>query len=84
MIVVGQRLAAFMSNAGDAWDNAKDAAEDEPRTETTGKGSEKYKAAVTGDNVGDPLADLKRTRAPRSLASRGARSVIATGPPPPR
>ena len=57
MILVGQLLAVFMANAGGAWDNAKKMIEDEPRTATTGKGSEKHKASVTGDTVGDPLKD---------------------------
>ena len=57
MIIVGQLLAVFMANAGGAWDNAKKAVEDEPKSELTGKGSEKHKAAVTGDTVGDPLKD---------------------------
>jgi K(+)-stimulated pyrophosphate-energized sodium pump len=56
-IVVGQLLASFMCNAGGAWDNAKKMVEDEPRTAETGKGSDKHKASVTGDTVGDPLKD---------------------------
>jgi K(+)-stimulated pyrophosphate-energized sodium pump len=58
-IVVGQLLASFMCNAGGAWDNAKKMVEDEPRDheKNTGKGSEKHKASVTGDTVGDPLKD---------------------------
>jgi K(+)-stimulated pyrophosphate-energized sodium pump len=58
-IVVGQLLASFMCNAGGAWDNAKKMVEDEVRDHeaNTGKGSEKHKASVTGDTVGDPLKD---------------------------
>ncbi|HUO09436.1 MAG TPA: sodium-translocating pyrophosphatase [Phycisphaerae bacterium] len=58
-IVAGQLLASFMCNSGGAWDNAKKMVEDEPRNpaENTGKGSERHKASVTGDTVGDPLKD---------------------------
>jgi K(+)-stimulated pyrophosphate-energized sodium pump len=58
-IIVGQLLASFMCNSGGAWDNCKKMIEDEPRNAelNTGKGSEKHKAAVTGDTVGDPLKD---------------------------
>ncbi|MDD5189647.1 MAG: sodium-translocating pyrophosphatase, partial [Dehalococcoidales bacterium] len=59
IILSGQLLAVFMSNAGGAWDNAKKSVEDEPRDlkANTGKGSERHKAAVVGDTVGDPLKD---------------------------
>ena len=59
VILCGQLLAVFMSNAGGAWDNAKKSIEDEPRNlaANTGKGSERHKAGVVGDTVGDPLKD---------------------------
>lgn len=59
MILSGQLMAVFMSNAGGSWDNAKKMIEDEPKSKerNTGKGSEKHKASVTGDTVGDPLKD---------------------------
>jgi K(+)-stimulated pyrophosphate-energized sodium pump len=58
-ILSGQLLAVFMSNAGGAWDNAKKTIEDEPSdpAKNTGKGSERHKASVVGDTVGDPLKD---------------------------
>lgn len=59
IILSGQLLAVFMSNTGGAWDNAKKLIEDEPRdvAANTGKGSERHKASVVGDTVGDPLKD---------------------------
>ena len=59
IILSGQLLAVFMSNAGGAWDNAKKSIEDEPRDlkANTGKGSERHKAGVVGDTVGDPIKD---------------------------
>ncbi len=59
IILSGQLLAVFMANAGGAWDNAKKVIEDEPRdtAKNLGKGSERHKASVVGDTVGDPLKD---------------------------
>lgn len=59
VILSGQLLAVFMANSGGAWDNAKKSIEDEPRNlaNNTGKGSERHKAGVVGDTVGDPLKD---------------------------
>ncbi len=59
IIVTGQLLAVFMANAGGAWDNAKKQIESEPSdpAANTGKRSERHKASVIGDTVGDPLKD---------------------------
>ncbi len=59
IIVSGQLLAVYMSNAGGAWDNAKKAIEDEvcDPTRNLGKGSERHKCGVVGDTIGDPLKD---------------------------
>ncbi len=54
IILSGQLLAVFMSNAGGAWDNAKKFIED---GHYGGKGSDAHKASITGDTVGDPLKD---------------------------
>ena len=59
IIVSGQLLAVFLNNSGGAWDNAKKLIEDEPKNiaKNTGKGSERHKASVVGDTVGDPFKD---------------------------
>jgi K(+)-stimulated pyrophosphate-energized sodium pump len=59
IILSGQLLAVFMNNAGGAWDNAKKIIEDEPAdpARNTGKGSDRHKASVVGDTVGDPMKD---------------------------
>jgi K(+)-stimulated pyrophosphate-energized sodium pump len=54
VILTGQLMAVFLSNAGGAWDNAKKFIED---GNYGGKGSESHKAAVIGDTVGDPFKD---------------------------
>jgi K(+)-stimulated pyrophosphate-energized sodium pump len=86
VILVGQLMAVFQSNAGGAWDNAKKVIEDEPRdlAKNTGKGSERHKASVVGDTIGDPLKD---TSGPAlnplikviNLVSVIAASVMITG-----
>jgi K(+)-stimulated pyrophosphate-energized sodium pump len=59
IIVTGQLLAVFMANSGGAWDNAKKEIESElcDPARDLGKGSERHKAGVIGDTVGDPLKD---------------------------
>jgi K(+)-stimulated pyrophosphate-energized sodium pump len=59
IIVSGQLLAVFLNNSGGAWDNAKKLIEDEPKDpkRNLGKGSERHKAGVVGDTVGDPFKD---------------------------
>lgn len=59
IILSGQLLAVFLNNSGGAWDNAKKLIEDEPIdiARNLGKGSERHKASVVGDTVGDPFKD---------------------------
>ena len=54
VILSGQLMANYLSNAGGAWDNAKKYIEDGNHG---GKGSDPYKAAVIADTVGDPFKD---------------------------
>ena len=54
VILCGQLMANYLSNAGGAWDNAKKYIEDGHHG---GKGSDAYRAAVIGDTVGDPFKD---------------------------
>jgi K(+)-stimulated pyrophosphate-energized sodium pump len=60
-LISGVMLALFMSNAGGAWDNAKKQVEEQKKDldpkVNTGKGSDRHKAAVIGDTVGDPFKD---------------------------
>lgn len=52
VILVGQLMAVYLSNAGGAWDNAKKSVE-----KMGFKGTDRHKAAVIGDTVGDPFKD---------------------------
>ena len=54
VILTGQLMANFLSNAGGAWDNAKKYIEEGHHG---GKGSDAHRAAVIGDTVGDPFKD---------------------------
>jgi K(+)-stimulated pyrophosphate-energized sodium pump len=54
VILSGQLMANYLSNAGGAWDNAKKYIED---GNEGGKGSDGHKAAVIADTVGDPFKD---------------------------
>ncbi|BDU51277.1 sodium-translocating pyrophosphatase [Haliovirga abyssi] len=54
-LVTGVLMAIMMANAGGAWDNAKKQIEGGYKGD--GKGSDRHKAAVIGDTVGDPFKD---------------------------
>jgi len=54
-LVSGILMAIMMANAGGAWDNAKKQIESGYAGD--GKGSDRHKAAVVGDTVGDPFKD---------------------------
>jgi K(+)-stimulated pyrophosphate-energized sodium pump len=51
-LVAGVPLAVMLANAGGAWDNAKKHVE-----KSGGKGTDRHKATVVGDTVGDPFKD---------------------------
>lgn len=57
--IVGVLMALFLNNSGGAWDNAKKFIELEPIdiANNMGKGSDRHKAGVVGDTVGDPFKD---------------------------
>ncbi|MGL4392814.1 MAG: sodium-translocating pyrophosphatase [Fusobacteriaceae bacterium] len=54
-LVTGVLMAIMMANAGGAWDNAKKQIESGYKGDK--KGSDRHKAAVVGDTVGDPFKD---------------------------
>ena len=54
-LVTGVLMAIMMANAGGAWDNAKKQIEAGYKGDK--KGSDRHKAAVVGDTVGDPFKD---------------------------
>ncbi len=54
-LVTGILMAIMMANAGGAWDNAKK--QIEAGYKGDGKGSDRHKAAIVGDTVGDPFKD---------------------------
>ena len=54
-LVSGVLMGIMMANAGGAWDNAKK--QIEAGYKGDGKGSDRHKAAVVGDTVGDPFKD---------------------------
>jgi len=55
-LVSGVQMAISAANTGGAWDNAKKYVES-GAFPGQGKGSDRHKAAVVGDTVGDPLKD---------------------------
>ncbi|MGL5122702.1 MAG: sodium-translocating pyrophosphatase [Fusobacteriaceae bacterium] len=54
-LVTGILMAIMMANAGGAWDNSKKQIESGYKGDK--KGSDRHKAAVVGDTVGDPFKD---------------------------
>jgi len=56
-LVSGVQMAISSSNTGGAWDNAKKYVESGAYGPGQGKHSDRHKAAVIGDTVGDPLKD---------------------------